>query len=157
MKNIIKIPISTMIRLLKEIGKWGHAYKLKTINYNINKIISLFSHQIRTFNTHFILTKNLLAQNTNLSFNYEIMFQKYMELIFFKFYKIKIQNTKIYVVQKNFPNLRLFFETKKIIDDFIEEEENIFKTDEIKKNCFILYSFLDCEDENKSNYYIKKE
>ena len=157
MKNPIKIPISTMIRLLKEIGKWGHAYKLKTINYNSNKIISLFSHQIRTFNTHFILTKNLLAQNTNLSFNYEIMFQKYMELIFFKFYKIKIQNTKIYVVQKKFPNLRLFFETKKIIDDFIEEEENIFKTDEIKKNCFILNSFLDCEDENKSNYSIKKE
>ena len=157
MRNLIKIPISTMIRLLKEIGKWGHAYKLKTINYNANKIISLFSHQIRTFNTHFILTKNLLAQNTNLSFNYEIMFQKYMELIFFKFYKIKIQNTKIYVVQKNFPNLRLFFETKKIIDDFIEEEENIFKTDEIKKNCFILNSFLDCEDENKSNYSIKKE
>ena len=157
MRNLIKIPISTMIRLLKEIGKWGHAYKLKTINYNSNKIISLFSHQIRTFNTHFILTKNLLAQNTNLSFNYEIMFQKYMELIFFKFYKIKIQNTKIYVVQKKFPNLRLFFETKKIIDDFIEEEENIFKTDEIKKNCFILNSFLDCEDENKSNYSIKKE
>ena len=45
------------------------------------EVVSLFSHQIRTFNTHCILTKNLLAQNTNLSFNYEIMFQKYMELI----------------------------------------------------------------------------
>ena len=126
MRNLIKIPISTMIRLLKEIGKWGHAYKLKTINYNSNKIISLFSHQIRTFNTHFILTKNLLAQNTNLSFNYEIMFQKYMELIFFKFYKIKIQNTKIYVVQKKFPNLRLFYKKKKIfqiLDYYLKQKK----------------------------------
>ena len=128
MRNSIKIPISTMIKLLKEIGKWGNVYKLKTIKYNTNKIISLFSRLIKTINTHFILTKNLLVQNLNLSFNYEIMFQKYMELIFLKFYKIKIRNKKIDVVQKNFPNYRLYFETKKIIDDFIEEEEGAYLT-----------------------------
>ena len=49
MRNPIKIPISTMIRLLKEIGRWGHAYKLKTINYNTNKII-LISNQNRIRN-----------------------------------------------------------------------------------------------------------
>ena len=83
------------------------------------------------------------------------MFRIYLEKIFSIFFKIvqKAENNKkiIHYVLKNLPNYRLYLETKKIIDDFFEEENSRFKTDELKKNLFILDSFLNNDNESESN------
>lgn len=156
MRNYIRIPINRMLKLLKDISTGGLICPVKTINSTTSKIASLFNHEITSFNTHFILTKNLLLEkNTNLSFSYEILFRIYLEKIFSIFFKIvqKAENNKkiIHYVLKNLPNYRLYLETKKIIDDFFEEENSRFKTDELKKNLFILDSFLNNDDESESN------
>ena len=141
---------------LKEISSGGAIYIVKTLNSTTSKVAGLFNHQIIKFNTHYILTKNLInKKNVNLSFEYEILFQTYLEKIFSIFFTKKaqgVQNKKdIYYTVKNLPNYRLYMEVQKIMDDFYEEENNKFKTDELKKKCFILNSFLNDDDEDSKS------
>ena len=157
MKNSIRILTTTMINLLKEISAGGLIYKVKTINSVTSKIALLFNHEINKFNTHFILTKNLInKKNINLSVEYEILFQTYLEKIFSIFFVKKVQiinNQKdIHYIVKNLPNYRLYMQVQKIMDDFYEEEKkNKFKTDELLKKCFILNSFLSNDDEESES------
>ena len=156
MKNYIRIPIATMINLLKQISAGGLIYKVKTINSITSKVSLLFNHEITKFNTHFILTKNLInKKNINLSVDYEILFQACLEKIFSLFFIVKMQNTNnkkdIHYIVKNLPNYRLYKEVQKIMDDFYEQEKNKFKTDELVKKCFILNSFLNNEDEESES------
>jgi len=156
MKNSIRIPIATMIRLLKDISAGGLIYKVKTINCTTSKVALMFNHEIIKFNSHFILTKNLIIKkNINLSLDYEILFQTYLEKIISLFFTKKVQNIKnkkdIHFIVNNLPNYKLYMETRKIMDDFYEEEKNKFKTDELMKKCFILNSLLNDDDEDSES------
>ena len=83
MRNSIRIPISTMIKLLKEISSGGCLYKLKSIHNTTSKLASLFNQEISSFNTHYILTKNLLMKkDPTLSDAYQLLFRKYLKVIF---------------------------------------------------------------------------
>ena len=156
MKNSIRIPITTMINLLKQINTGGLIYKVKTINSITSKVTLLFNHEITKFNTHFILTKNLInKKNLNLSVEYEILFQSCLEKIFSLFFIVKMQNTNnkkdIRYIVKNLPNYSLYKKVQKIMDQFYKQEKNKFKTDELVKKCFILNSFLNNEDEESES------
>ena len=156
MKNSIRIPIASMLRLLKDISGGGLVYKVKTINSSTSKVALMFNHEITKFNSHFILTKNLIVKkNINLSLDYEILFQTYLEKIVSIFFTKKVQNIKnekdIHYIVKNLPNYRLYMEAQKIMDDFYEEEKNKFKTDELMKKCFILNSILNDDDEDSES------
>ena len=158
MRNSIRIPISTMIKLLKEISSGGCIYKSKSIHNTTSKLSSLFNQEISSFNMHYILTKNLLMKKDPiLSDAYQLLFRKYLKVIFSIFYKIKIKflehRKKFNYIVKNLPNYRLYMEVKKIMDDFFVEEKNKFNTDEMSKSFFILNSFFetDEDDESESN------
>ena len=156
MRNCIRIPISKMIKMLKEISAGGRICLYKNINSNTSKVASLFNHEITMFNTHFIITNNLLLKNSQESSkNYKILFKKYLKSIFSMFFIIKIKNKpknkkNIRYVVKNRPNLNLYIEFRKIIDEFHEKEENEFNINEIKKNMFILNSLMHSDDGNES-------
>ena len=159
MRNYIRISINKMLKLLKDISSGGVICPVKTINSNTSKIALLFNHEITSFNTHFILTKNLLIEkDINASFSYEILYRSYLEKIFSIFFKIIVQKTEnnkkiVHCVRvpEKFPNYRLYLETKKIMDEFFEEENKRFKTNEIKKNIFILDELLNSDDESESS------
>lgn len=156
MKNSIRIPISTMINLLKEISAGGLIYNVKTNNSTTSKVSFILNHEITKFNTHFILTKNLISKkNINLSLEYEILFREYLEKIFSIFFIKKVRNIQnkkdIYYILKNLPNYRLFIQVQKIMEDFFEEEKNKFKTDQHMKECFALNAFLNNDDEESES------
>ena len=156
MRKSTRIPISTMINLLKEISSGGGLYKVKSIKYSTSKIAFLFNSKITSFNTHFILTKNLLMRKDKcLSVAYELLFQRYLKSIFTIFFKVKIRKAldkkEFLCICKKLPNYLLYVVVKKIMDDFFEEEKNKFKVDEIRKNFFLLNTFLENDDESESN------
>ena len=155
MRNIIRIPISIMIKLLKEISRGGRVSRYKNIKCNTSKLSSLFNHELTSFTNHFIFINNLLSKNSpSSSVNYKILFKKYLTSIFSLFFKIKIKNRQnnikiIRYLVKYLPTFSLYIKTKKIIDEFHEKEENEFNVDEIKKKMFILNSFLDTDEESE--------
>ena len=155
MRNIIRIPISIMIKLLKEISSGGRVSRYKNINCNTSKLSSLFNHELTSFTNHFIFINNLLSKNSpSSSVNYKILFKKYLTSIFSLFFKIKIKNRQnnikiIRYLVKYLPTFSLYIKAKKIIDEFHEKEENEFNVDEIKKKMFILNSFLDTDEESE--------
>ena len=156
MKNFFGIPITTMINLLKEISAGGLVYKAKTIDCTTSKVACLFNHEITKFNTHFILTKNLIIKkNINLLLEYELFFQTYLEKIFSIFFTKNEKNIHdkkdMHYIVKNLPNYRLFMEVQKIMDDFYEEENNKFKIEPLMKKCFILNSFLSDDNEDSES------
>ena len=145
-----------MIKLLQEISSGGCIYKEKSINNTSSKLASLFNQEIISFNSHFILTKNLLMEKyPTLSYDYQLFFKKYLKEIFSLFYKIKIKKlekrVKFRCVAKNRPNYRLYVQVKKIMDGFFVEEKNKFKTDEINKKYFILNNFLESDNEESES------
>ena len=159
MRNIIRIPISIMIKLLTEISRGGRVSRYKNINCNTSKLSSLFNHELTAFRNHFILINNLLSKNSPISsVYYKILFKKYLKSIFSLFFKIKIKNRHnnvkiIRYLVKCLPTVSLYIKAKKFIDEFHEKEENEFNIDEIKKKMFILNSFLDSDEESESSDY----
>ena len=156
MKNSIRIPIATMIKFLKDISAGGLIYKVKTINSTTSKVALMFSQEITKFNTHYILTKNLINnKNINLSLEYEILFHTYLGKIFSIFFTKKVENIQnkkdIHYIVKNLPNYRLYMEVQKIMELFYEEEKNKFKIEQLMKKCFILNTLLNDEDEDSES------
>ena len=153
MRNSIRIPISKMIKLLKEISSGGRDMRYRKIN---SKIAYLLNHEITLLNAHFVLTEKLLMkQNVGLAANYHILFRECLESIFLLFFKITGpykygHKNMMFCVLKNLPNYRLYMEAKNIINHFLVEEERQFQISKITKNYFILNSFMDNEDDERT-------
>ena len=158
MRNPIKVPIVKMIDMLTKISSGGGISKTKSLDYNSSKISFLFNHEISMFYSHFTLTRNILANSDSLNsaVNYQILFKKYLSIIFALFFRIKSKTInkrrKIAAcVVKTLPTYQLFLKTKKIIDRFMEKEESKFNINKIRKNMFIINSFMDTEEENTTD------
>lgn len=164
MRSSIRVPIVKMIDLLDKISSGGGISRSKSLNSNTSKISFLFKHEISMFYSHFTLTRNLLKNSTDLNsaVKYQILFKKYLLVIFSMFFKIKPKSISkkrkisAYYV-KCLPNFRLYEKTKKLIDRFMEKEEKKFNLSKIKKNMFIINGFLDIDDENTTDDDSKNE
>ncbi len=69
------------------------------------------------------------------------------------FFKIKVKSVSkkrkiLACFVKYLPNNRLLIKTKKLIAYFTKEEEKKFNLSKIRKNMFIINSFLDTDDES---------
>ena len=152
MRNSKRIPTSKMVKLLKTISSGGSNIRYRKIS---SKISYLLSHEMTFFNSHFVLTKNLLMKkDVNLAAIYHMLFRECLESIFSLFFTItepcEMGNKKmVFCVLKNLPNYRLYIEAKKLINRFLIEEEAQFKISEITKNLFILNAFLDNEEDDE--------
>ena len=157
MTKTIKVPIVKMIDLLNQISSGGVISQSKSLNNNTSKISLLFKHEISMLYNHFIITRNLLnSTDINEAINYQIFFKKNLTSIFFLFFKVKMKpiNKKkkmMGCVVKCLPNYNLYIKTKKIINSFMQKEENKFNFSKIKKDLFLLNSLLDTDDESEAN------
>jgi len=164
MSKSIKLPIAKMIDMLSKISNGGRLCHMKTPQSNTSKISHLFKHEISAFYTHYTLTRNLLLNSSevNMAVNYQKLFKKYINAIFVMFFKVKAQaitkkrNFVAYFV-KCLPCSRLYIKTKKLIDSFMKREESKFNLVKLRKNMFIINSFLDTDDESEANEEPKSE
>ena len=158
------IPITKMMDLLNRISSGGRMCHMKTLNSNTSKISYLFKHEISAFYTHYTLTRNLLLKSidVNLAVNYQKLFRKYITEIFSMFFKEKVKAiTKkrkfVVFIVKCLPCFQLYIRTKKLINRFMKVEEKKFNLMKIRKDMFIINSFLDTDDESEANEEPKKE
>ena len=158
------MPIAKMIDMLNRISSGGRICHMKTLHTNTSKISYLFKHEISAFYTHYTLTRNLLLKSTevDLAVNYQKLFRKYISAIFSMFFKGKVKAiTKkrkfIAFIAKCLPCFRLYIKTKKLINCFMKLEEKKFNLEKIRKDMFIINSFLDTDDESEANDEPKKE
>ena len=164
MSKSIKLPIAKMIDLLNKISTGGRICHMKTPQSNTSKISHLFKNEISAFYTHYTLTRNLLLNSSevNMAVNYQKLFKKYIYSIFAMFFKVKataITKKKKFVAffVKSLPCSRLYLKTKKLIDCFMKREESKFNLAKLRKNMFIINSFLDTDDESETNEETKRE
>ena len=164
MTKSIKLPITKMIDMLNKISTGGRICHMKTPQSNTSKITHLFKHEISAFYTHYTLTRNLLLNSSevNMVVNYQKLFKKYINAIFAMFFKVR---EKAITKKRNFvaffvkclPCSRLFVKTKKLIDCFMKREESKFNLVKLRKNMFLINSFLDTDDESETNEGLKSE
>ena len=164
MSKSIKLPIAKMIDLLNKISTGGRICHMKTPQSNTSKISHLFKNEISAFYTHYTLTRNLLLNSSevNMAVNYQKLFKKYINAIFSLFFKAK---AKVITKKRNFvaffvkclPCSRLYIKTKKLIDCFMKREESKFNLAKLRKNMFIINSFLDTDDESEADEGPKRE
>ena len=164
MRKSINVPTIKMIEMLNNISSGGRICHKITSNSNTSKISFLFRNEISTFYTHYTLTRNLLLKSTevDLAVNYQKLFRKYISAIFSMFFKGKVKAiTKkrkfIAFIAKCLPCFRLYIKTKKLINCFMKMEEKKFNLEKIRKDMFIINSFLDTDDESEANDEPKKE
>ena len=155
MTKSIKIPIVKIMDMLNKISSGGRLCRTKTMQSNTSKTSFLFKHEISAFYSHYSFTRNLLINSTdvNMAVKYQKLFKKYIYTIFSMFFKIKVKSVSkkrkfLACFVKCLPNYRLLIKTKKLIDFFMKEEERKFNLNKIRKNMFIINSFLDTDDES---------
>ena len=155
MRKSIKVPIEKIIDMLNKISSGGRLCRTKTIQSNNSKISFLFKHEISAFYSHYSFTRYLLINSTgvNVAVNYQKLFKKYIYTIFSMFFKIKVKSVSnkrkiLACFVKYLPNYRLLIKTKKLIAYFTKEEERKFNLSKIRKNMFIINSFLDTDNES---------
>ena len=155
MTKSIKIPIVKIIDMLNKISSGGRLCRTKTIHSNTSKTSFLFRNEISAFYSHYSLTRNLLINSTsvNMAVKYQKLFKKYIYTIFSMFFKVKVKSVSkkrkiLACFVKCLPNYRLLIKTKRLIDFFMKEEERRFNLSKIRKNMFIINSFLDTDDES---------